>query len=245
MRSTHLIADQLVAETRRIAGVPVALYIVDLDGSQLVRLAGSEDFPERLDAPPALGPEIVPGRPASFYERIERRLPRCVAAPLWLRGRVIGLLLCIGQSAGPLEDVAKQGAAALELAKMATPTCWRPPRRHKPTTAVAEVQLHLLPSRIVRITGAQLAGGLQPSHEVGGDWFDFVENRDGAWLAIADSTGQGPTRRRRSRGAARRSAKRPEPRPSGPHRDEVIRAQQPSGETPAHKPWAQRPPSPR
>lgn len=34
----HLIADQLVAETRRIAGVPVALYIVDLDGSQLVRL---------------------------------------------------------------------------------------------------------------------------------------------------------------------------------------------------------------
>ena len=32
----HLIADQLVAEARRAAGVPVALYVVDIDGSQLV-----------------------------------------------------------------------------------------------------------------------------------------------------------------------------------------------------------------
>ena len=29
----HLIADQLVAEARRAAGVPVALYVVDIDGS--------------------------------------------------------------------------------------------------------------------------------------------------------------------------------------------------------------------
>jgi serine phosphatase RsbU (regulator of sigma subunit) len=28
---------------------------------------------------------------------------------------------------------------------------------------------------------------------VGGDWFDFVENRDGAWIAIADAAGTGPT----------------------------------------------------
>jgi serine phosphatase RsbU (regulator of sigma subunit) len=188
----HLIADQLVAETRRIAGVPVALYIVDLDGSQLVRLAGSEDFPGRLNAPPALGPEIVPEGLPSFYECLEHRLPGCVAAPLWLRGRVIGLLLCVGQPAGHLEDVAKQGAAALELANGYTDLL-EATRRHKPTTAAAEVQLHLLPSRIVHVTGAQLAGGLQPSYEVGGDWFDFVENRDGAWLVIADSTGQGPT----------------------------------------------------
>jgi serine phosphatase RsbU (regulator of sigma subunit) len=187
----HLIADQLVAETRRIAGVPVALYIVDLDGSQLVRLAGSADFPERLNAPPALGPEIVPEGLPSFYESLKRRLPRCVAAPLWLRGRVIGLLLCVGQPARPLEDVAKQGAAALELANGYTDLL-EATRRHKPTTAAAEVQLHLLPSRIVRVTGAQLAGGLQPSYKVGGDWFDFVENRDGAWFAIADSTGHGP-----------------------------------------------------
>lgn len=38
-----------------------------------------------------------------------------------------------------------------------------------------------------------MAGALLPSYAVGGDWFDFVENRDGGWLAIADASGNGPT----------------------------------------------------
>jgi serine phosphatase RsbU (regulator of sigma subunit) len=188
----HLIADQLVAEARRAAGVAVALYIVDIDGSQLIRLAGSEDFPETLEAPPALGPEIVPEGLPSFYEVLRRRLPRCFATPLWLRGRVIGLLLCVGAPVAPLEDIAKQGAAALELANDYTDVI-EAARRRKPTTAAAEVQYHLLPPRVARITGAQLAGALLPAYEVGGDWFDFVENRDGAWLAIADAAGTGAT----------------------------------------------------
>jgi serine phosphatase RsbU (regulator of sigma subunit) len=188
----HLIADQLVAEARRAAGVAVALYIVDIDGSQLIRLAGSEDFPETLEAPPALGPEIVPEGLPSFYELLRRRLPRCVAVPLWLRGRVIGLLLCVGAPVASLEDIAKQGAAALELANDYTDVI-EGARRRKPTTAAAEVQYHLLPPRVARVTGAQLAGALLPAYEVGGDWFDFVENRDGAWLALADTAGTGPT----------------------------------------------------
>src|SRR4051794_40214471 len=65
----HLVGDQLVAEARRVAGVAVALYVVDIDGSHLWRLAGSEDFPERLEAPPALGPEIVPEGLPAFYAR--------------------------------------------------------------------------------------------------------------------------------------------------------------------------------
>jgi len=188
----HLIADQLVAEARRAAGVPVALYVVDIDGSRLIRLAGSEDFPETLDAPPALGPEIVPEGLPGYYERLRDTLPRCVATPLWLRGRVLGLLLCVGMPVTELDDIARQGAAALELANDYTDLI-EAARRRKPTTAAAEVQHHLLPPRIARITGAQLAGGLLPTYEVGGDWFDFVENRDGAWLAIADAAGSGPT----------------------------------------------------
>jgi serine phosphatase RsbU (regulator of sigma subunit) len=188
----HLIADQLVAEARRLAGAAVALYVVDIDGSQLVRLAGSEDFPERLEAPPALGPEIVPEGLPVFYARLRALMPRCVAVPLWLRGRVIGLLLCVGAPVAPLEDIAKQGAAALELANDYTDLI-ESARRRKPTSAAAEVQHHLLPPRIARVAGAQLAGGLLPTYEVGGDWFDFVENRDGAWLAIADAAGTGPT----------------------------------------------------
>jgi serine phosphatase RsbU (regulator of sigma subunit) len=205
----HLIGDQLVAETRRAAGVPVALYVVDIDGSQLIRLAGSDDFPETLVAPPALGPEIVPEGLPEYYERLRETLPRCVPAPLWLRGRVLGLLLCVGVPLTGLEDIARQGAAALELANDYTDLI-EAARRRKPTSAAAEVQYHLLPPRIARITGAQLAGGLLPTYEVGGDWFDFVENRDGAWIAIADAAGTGPTAAGLGAGAlgALRSARR-------------------------------------
>jgi len=188
----HLVPDQLVAEARRAGGVPVALYVVDIDGSALLRLAGSDEFPERLEAPPALGPEIVPEGLPDFHDRLQRRLPGCVCEPLWLRGRVIGLLLCIGTPLSPIEDIAKQGAAALELANDYTDFI-EAARRSKPTTPAAEIQQHLFPPRIARITGAQLAGVLLPTYEVGGDWFDFVENRDGAWLAIADASGTGPT----------------------------------------------------
>ena len=134
-------------------------------------------------------------------------MPRCEATPLWLRGRVLGLLLCVGMPLTELEDIARQGAAALELANDYTDLI-ESTRRRKPTTAAAEVQHHLLPPRIARITGAQLAGGLLPTYEVGGDWFDFVENRDGAWLAIADAAGSGPpppARRQRARRAPRRA----------------------------------------
>lgn len=188
----HLIADQLVAEARRAAGAAVALYVVDIDGSALVRLAGSDDFPARLRTPPALGPEIVPEGLVSFEARLAHELPRCTVAPLWLRGRVLGLLLCVGTPLMPLDDIAKQGAAALELANDYTDLI-EAARRRKPTTAAAEVQHHLLPPRIARVTGAQIAGGLLPTYEVGGDWFDFVENFDGTWLAIAEATGNGPT----------------------------------------------------
>jgi serine phosphatase RsbU (regulator of sigma subunit) len=188
----HLVPDQLVAEARRAGGVPVGLYVVDIDGSQLIRLAGTEDFPEHLDAPPALGPEIVPEGLPGFQRRLGESLPGCTLEPLWLRGRITALFLCVGTPVASLADVAKQGAAALELANDYTDAI-EAARRRKPPTPAAEIQQNLFPPRIARITGAQLAGGLLPTYEVGGDWFDFVENRDGSWLAIGDAAGNGPT----------------------------------------------------
>ena len=63
-------------------------------------------------------------------------------------------------------------------------------RRRKKTHAAAELQQSLLPPRIARMGGGEVAGSVLPTYEVGGDWFDYVENRDGAWLAIADATGR-------------------------------------------------------
>src|SRR3954447_12710092 len=89
----HLVPDQLVAEARRAGAVAVALYVVDIDGSHLLRLAGSEDFPDRLEAPPALRPQSAPEVLPAFCARLQDELPGCVAEPLWLRGRVLGLLV--------------------------------------------------------------------------------------------------------------------------------------------------------
>lgn len=188
----HLVPDQLVAEARRAGGVPVALYVVDIDGSQLIRLAGTDEFPKHLEAPPALGPEIVPEGLPSYQQRLATKLPGCTLEPLWLRGRITALFLCVGTPLNTLADIATQGAAALELANDYTDAIESARRRKAPTPA-AEIQQNLFPPRIARITGAQLAGSLLPAYEVGGDWFDFAENRDGSWLAIGDASGNGPT----------------------------------------------------
>jgi serine phosphatase RsbU (regulator of sigma subunit) len=56
----------------------------------------------------------------------------------------------------------------------------------------AEIQQSLLPPRVSRLGAGEVGGSVLPSYDVGGDWFDYVENRDGAWIAIADAAGKGP-----------------------------------------------------
>lgn len=189
----HLVADQLVAEARRMAGVPVALYVIDVDGSGLLRLAGRESgLPERIDVALGLGEEIAPESLPDLYQHLEAELPGCTPAPLWLRGRATGLLLAVGRPRRPLTEIARQGAPALELANRYT-DAFEAVRRARATSPAAEMQLNLLPAaRIVRVAGGDLAGGLLPSATVGGDWFDFAENHDATWLALADAADEGP-----------------------------------------------------
>jgi serine phosphatase RsbU (regulator of sigma subunit) len=187
----HLLGEQIVAEARRIAGVSsVALYLVDVDGSRLLRTSGSAEFPEELAAPLAVGPEIPRTGIPGLRRLIERELPGSVPAPLYLRGRAIGLLLAVRSPQESLAQLARQAAAALELAGAYTDV-FDVARRRKETSAAAEVQLATLPPRIARVSGASLAGNVLPSYEVGGDWFDYVENPGGTWLGIADAIGDG------------------------------------------------------
>jgi hypothetical protein len=186
-----LLPDQLVAEAARLAGGPVALYVLDIDGSHLLRLAGREDFPARLAAPLAIGPELAEDGMPDLTARLARELPGVVIAPMWLRGRAVGILLALRGSQSGLREVARLGAAALELANGYTDVI-DAARRRKDMNPAAELQQSLIPPRIVRMGTAELAGSVLPSYEVGGDWFDYVENRDGAWIAIADAAGRGP-----------------------------------------------------
>src|SRR5215218_7170231 len=189
----HLLGEQIVAEAQRLAGVTsVAVYLVDIDGTNLLRLAGSEEFPELLDAPLAVGPELPREGLVGLRELVTRELPGSVIAPMFLRGRALGVVLAVDAPEEPLLALARQAGAALALAGAYTDV-FDAVRRRKETSAAAEIQQHLLPPRIARISGGLLAGNVLPGYEIGGDWFDYVENRDGAWLAIADSMGHGTT----------------------------------------------------
>ncbi|HYP49146.1 MAG TPA: PP2C family protein-serine/threonine phosphatase [Thermoleophilaceae bacterium] len=188
----HLFAEQFVLEARRITGSPVALYVLDIDGTHLLRLSGPEEFPDRLGAPLALGPEMAEDGIPELRARLESELPGVSMAPMWLRGRAIGLLLALRAPAGRLDELARHGAAAMELAGGYTDV-FDAARRRKETVPAAELQQSLLPPRIARIGSGVLAGSVLPSYDVGGDWFDYVENRDGAWIAIADAAGKGAT----------------------------------------------------
>jgi len=189
----HLLGDQIVSEARRLAGVTsVALYLIELEGTRLVRLAGSEEFPETLDVPSAVGPELSREDLPALRELIARELPGSVLAPLSLRGRALGILLAVDAGEQALVALARQAAAALALAGAYTDV-FDIARRRKATSPAAEIQQNLLPPRIARITGGMLAGNVLPGYEIGGDWFDYVENRDGAWLGVADSMGHGTT----------------------------------------------------
>jgi AcrR family transcriptional regulator len=187
----RLVPEQLIAEAMRVARGPVALYVLDIDGSHLLRLAGTDEFPQRIEAPLALGPELAEDGLPDLAARLAQEMPGVVMAPMWLRGRAVGLLLARRGSAFGLSEVARLGAAAMELAGGYTDV-FDGARRRKHTTPAAEIQQSLLPPRIVRMGGGELAGSVQPTYEVGGDWFDYVENRDGAWITIADGAGKGP-----------------------------------------------------
>jgi len=187
----HLLGDQVVAEARRLPGVSsAALYVVDIDGSRLLRFAGSQEFPSELRAPLAVGPEIPREGIANLRRLLADELPGSVAAPLYLRGRAIGLLLAVGAKQTTLDMLARQAAPAIDLAERYTDG-FAVARRHKTISAAGEIQQNLLPPRVVQMTGATLAGNVLPSYDVGGDWYDCAENSDGAWLAVADATGKG------------------------------------------------------
>jgi serine phosphatase RsbU (regulator of sigma subunit) len=184
-----VLPDQLVAEAQRIANVALGLYVLDIDGSHLLRVAGSERLPERLEAPLAVGPELDSDGLSALRARLAD-YPGIEVVPLWLRGRATAVMLTLGRPQHSLGEIARQAAAATTLADRYTDAFARATRRKQPQAA-AEIQQSLLPPRVSRITGGEVAGNVVPSYEVAGDWFDTVENSDGVWVTLADGLGGG------------------------------------------------------
>ncbi|MCW2999640.1 MAG: SpoIIE family protein phosphatase [Solirubrobacterales bacterium] len=186
------LGQQIVSEAQRLTGVQsAAIYLVDLQGRLLRKLAGASSFPQELDIQVGVGTEIPREAFDEVRDRVVRQLPGAVVTPLILRGRATGLLVVIGEGDDSLRDLAREAAVALALADDYTDAL-QTVRRARDTSPAAEIQQHLLPPRIVRVGGATLAGNVLPGYDVGGDWFDFADNADCVWLGIADVDGSGP-----------------------------------------------------
>jgi serine phosphatase RsbU (regulator of sigma subunit) len=187
------VGEQVVAEAQRLDGVSsAAVYLADLEGTTVQRLAGPASFPERIAVPLAVGPEIPREGVEPLRAAIDAELPGVVVAPMFLRGRATGVLVAIGAGDDALRELAAEAAAAIALAGEYTDHLDRA-RRLRPTSPAAEIQQHVLPPRILRIGGALIAGNVLPGYDIGGDWFDYAENHDGAWIGITDTAGRGPT----------------------------------------------------
>ena len=128
------VGEQIVAEAQRLDGVTsAAVYLVDLEGTTMQRLAGPGTFPTQIAVPIAVGPEIPREGVEPLRAAIDELLPGTVVAPMYLRGRAIGVLMAIGATDDSLRDLAAEGAAAIALAQTYTDHI-DAVRRLKPTT---------------------------------------------------------------------------------------------------------------
>ncbi len=187
----YRLPGRIVAAAQALAGCPAALYVVDLDGSCLIRVGGDDErFPPRITAPLGVGPELAPEVIGELSAIIDSKVSGVHVVPLELRDRALGVLVCVAAPREPLDELGRQAALALELAGGYSDVV-HAARRRKMPTAAAEIQQNLLPPRIARLDGALLAGGVLPGYDVGGDFFDYAENVDGLWLAVADAMGKG------------------------------------------------------
>jgi serine phosphatase RsbU (regulator of sigma subunit) len=185
------LGDQIVAEAQRLPGVTAAaVYLCDLAGTTLQRMTGGGGFPHRIAVPLAVGPEIPREGVEALRASIDEVLPGATVAPMYLRGRATGVLVAIGAAHDALRDLAAEAAAALALADEYTDAI-ATARRVRPTSPAAEIQQNLLPPRILRLAGALVAGNVLPGYDIGGDWFDYADNHDCAWIGIADTEGEG------------------------------------------------------
>ena len=103
----------------------VGLYVMDIDGSRLIRLAGDEPFPARVEAPVGLGPELPPESLDQIAEIMSSKVPGANVLARALQ----------------LEDAER--AHLFDLARAAQPTPARPRRRQGKQRVRPEIQWSL------------------------------------------------------------------------------------------------------
>ena len=113
-----------------------------------------------IEAPLAIGPELDADGLTHLRELLAGHRGLDIYRAMATR-TCNGVLIAFGRPAQPLTELARQAAAAVTLADRYTDAFAKAQRRKQPKAA-AEIQQSLLPPRIVRVTGGEIAGNVLP-----------------------------------------------------------------------------------
>jgi len=134
--------------------------------------------------------------PASLF--VEEQSP-IIAMPLTFEHEVYGVLALGGETTPFMcEMLRTQVSAAMKLGKLHRRVVEETAARERADqqklegeVAIArQLQTALSPKQL-RVEGFELAGSMLPANRVGGDYYDVIPARGGAWLCIGDVTGHG------------------------------------------------------
>ena len=195
--------DVLGGELARMVDAShVSLLIADFSGNAVARLSHVSAAPQVNDG---RNERVEPlPLPDSVYERVlftqnleivQQDLDWLVLLPVTERGDAIGILELSLPTRPDVETVDYLVAAAHALAYVLIAS-----RRHTdlfewaqrdiPVSLAAEIQRRLLPSAYTAEGGSfTLAGWLEPSHDAGGDTFDYSIDREFLYASITDAMG--------------------------------------------------------
>jgi sigma-B regulation protein RsbU (phosphoserine phosphatase) len=115
-------------------------------------------------------------------------------------GRLLGALLLESNEAGRYDNDAletlmsfgRASAAAVERSLLYTQVLDDERRLEGEMEVARQVMAGILPSETPKLAGLDVAAVIEPCHEVGGDYYDFIPLDDDRWgIAMADVSGKG------------------------------------------------------
>ena len=221
LSGTHDLQEMLDLTVSRVVEVmPVkacAVRLLNLDTGELVIKAVcnlSEEYLRKglvtlrdsaCDATAFAGQAVyipdVPNDPRTRYPENARRegLVSGLCVPMTYRGETIGVIRVYTakrykfseSEQALLRSIGSQAAGAI-IANRLWQEHARAERFDRQVKAASEIQHRMLPSQPPRHAGLELGGAYDPTLEVGGDFYDFIELPDGQLgVCIADVVGKG------------------------------------------------------
>lgn len=179
----------------------VALLIANFSGTGLVRLshvvgtrasAGRNERAERVPLPGSIHEGVLWGQKVEVVADSGGWL---ALVPITERGDAIGILeVALEENPGAADlDLLVSAAHALAYVLIAArrhTDLFEWAQRDVPFSVAAEMQRRLLPSAYTAEAGPlTLAGWLEPSHDAGGDSFDYSLDREYLYASLTDAMG--------------------------------------------------------